>query len=130
MIAIMRTTATLWLAVVLLTASGCGSGRTPETADSEKARAALRAALESWKAGEKPEDLKKQSPPIHVKDADWDRGFRLVNFKADAEGRLAGYDMNYPVVLQLKSPKGAAVKKNAVYTVTTQPELVIARQEG
>ena len=29
--------------------------------------------------------------------------------------------MNYPVVLELKSPKGKSVKKTAVYTVTTRP---------
>ena len=38
--------------------------------------------------------------------------------------------MNYPVVLELKSPKGKSVKKNAVYTVTTRPELLVSRQEG
>ena len=38
--------------------------------------------------------------------------------------------MNYPVVLELKSPKGDSVKKTAVYTVTTSPELLVSRQEG
>ena len=61
---------------------------------------------------------------------DWKGGFRLVGYKADADGKLVGYDMNYPVVLELKSPKGKSVKKNAVYTVTTSPELLISRQEG
>jgi hypothetical protein len=130
MIGIMRIAATLSVAGLLLTASGCGAGGTPETADSAQAQAALRAALESWKSGQKPEDLARQSPPIHVKDADWDGGFRLVDFRADAQGKLAGYDVNYAVVLELKSPKGVPIKKNAVYTITTRPELVIARQEG
>ena len=78
--------------------------------------------LDAWKAGETPEDLAKRSPPIHVKDVDWSGGFRLVSYKAGDEGKLVGYDMNYPVVLELKSPKGKSVKKTAVYTVTTQPE--------
>lgn len=130
MIGIARTTAAVWLAGLLLTATGCGSGGSPRAADPEKARAALLAALESWKAGEAPEELTKRTPPIRVKDVDWGGGFRLVGFKADAEGKLAGYDMNYPVVLELKSPRGVAVKKSAVYTVTTLPELVISRQEG
>src|SRR5262249_42531229 len=118
------------IAGVLLIAPGCGAGSRPETADSTQARAALSAALDAWKAGEKPEVLAQRSPPIHVKDVDWDGGFHLVDYKADADGRLVGYDMNYPVVLELKSPKGVSVKKNAVYTVTTHPELFISRQEG
>jgi hypothetical protein len=115
---------------LLLIASGCGVGGQPQPTDSEQARAALRAALDSWKAGEKPEVLARQSPAIHVKDVDWDGGFRLVAYRADADGRLVGYDMNYPVVLELKSPRGVAVKKNAVYTVTTRNEVFISRQEG
>jgi hypothetical protein len=130
MAGIVRTAASLWVAGVLLTASGCGLHATPQPADSTQAQAALRAALESWKAGEKPDHLEELSPPIHVKDVDWVGGFRLVDFKADAEGKLVGYEMNYTVVLELKSPKGASVKKKAIYTVTTRPEVFISRQEG
>lgn len=54
----------------------------------------------------------------------------MVGYDAGAEGRRVGYDMNYPVVLELKNPQGRLVKKNAVYTVTTSPELVVLRQEG
>ena len=46
---------------------------------------ALHAVLDAWKAGEKPEDLEKRTPPIHVKDVDWNGGFRLVGYKADAK---------------------------------------------
>jgi hypothetical protein len=81
-------------------------------------------------AGETPEHLATLTPPIHIKDGDWGGGFRLVAFNADANGRLVGYDMNYSVDLELKSPKGTTVKKQAVYTVTTHPELFISRQEG
>jgi hypothetical protein len=38
--------------------------------------------------------------------------------------------MNYPVLLELKNPKGSTVKKKAVYTITTSPEVLILRQEG
>ncbi len=127
----MRRALALWAgAILLLMSSGCGADGHPQPADSAQARVALRAALDSWKAGQKPEDLARQSPAIHVKDVDWDGGFRLVAYRADADGRLVGYDMNYPVVLELKSPKGAAVTKNAVYTVTTRTEVFISRQEG
>jgi hypothetical protein len=38
--------------------------------------------------------------------------------------------MNYSVLLELKSAKGGSIKKNAVYTVTTRPRILVARQEG
>jgi hypothetical protein len=118
------------IATVLLIASGCGDGGHPVPADSAQARATLHAALEAWKAGEPPESLAGQSPPIHVKDVDWKGGLRLVGYKAEGDGKLVGYDMNYLVVLELKSPKGVPIKKHAVYTVTTRPELLVSRQEG
>jgi hypothetical protein len=120
-----------WLAGSLLILSGCGAGGAAEQADPAKAQETLNAVLDAWKSGEKPADLEKRTPPIHVKDLDWVGGFRLVGYKADAAaGKLAGFDMSYPVVLELESPKGKSVKKNAVYTVTTRPELLVSRQEG
>jgi hypothetical protein len=130
MTGIVRATGTVWIAIVVLSASGCGIGGTPQAADSAQARTALTAALDAWKSGEKPEDLAKRTPPLHIKDVDWSGGFQLVGYEADTDGKLVGYDMNYPVVLELKSPKGNSVKKKAVYTVTTQPELIVSRQEG
>jgi hypothetical protein len=110
--------------------SGCGAGDTAQPADPGQAQEALRAVLEAWKAGETPEDLSKRTPPIHVKDVDWTSGLHLVSYQAGETGQLVGYDLNYLVVLELKSPKGTSIKKNAVYTVTTRPELFVARQEG
>jgi hypothetical protein len=119
-----------WLAGSLIILSGCGAGGAAERADPAQAQDALHAVLDAWKAGEKPEDLEKRTPPIHVKDLDWAGGFKLVGYQADAAGKLAGYDMTYPVVLEMENPKGKSVKKNAVYTVTTRPELLVSRQEG
>lgn len=128
MTTIARAIATCWIASSLLFTCGCGE--TPRAADSAQARTALQVALDAWKAGESPEDLARRAPPLHVRDTDWNGGFRLVGYDAGAEGRRVGYDMNYPVVLELKNPKGRLVKKNAVYTVTTSPELVVLRHEG
>jgi hypothetical protein len=110
--------------------AGCGFGENAQPADPTQSIKALQSVLDAWKAGEKPEDLEKLTPPIHVKDADWKGGFFLVSYKADQEGRLVGYDMNYPVVLELKDPRGKPVKKTAVYSITTRPSLLVARQEG
>jgi hypothetical protein len=130
MTVIVRAIGTGWTAGVLLLAAGCGTGSSPQAADSSQARTALQTALDAWKAGEKPEDLEKRSPPLHIKDVDWNGGFQLVGYEANTDGKLVGYDMNYPVNLELKSPKGDTVKKKAVYTVTTKPELIVSRQEG
>lgn len=129
-IGILHAPRTWWLAGAFCMSLGCGAGGTSHPADPAQAHEALRAVLDAWKAGEKPEDLEKRTPPIRVKDLDWTEGFRLVSYRADADGRLVGYDLNYPVVLELKSPRGNAVKRNAIYTVTTRPEILILRQEG
>ena len=114
--------------VLLMFACGCGPG--VQAADPGRAQEALRLVLDAWKSGEKPGDLEGRGQPIRVKDVDWEDGFRLVGYRIDEEGKLVGYDMNYPVVLELKGPKGRAVKKNAVYTITTRPQLLVLRQEG
>ena len=112
-----------------LAVTGCGETlATPS--DPDKAVDALKSVLESWKAGETPESLAGRTPTIMVVDLDWQQGYKLVDFKADDDGYLAGYDMNYKVALQLKSPKGKLVKKTAVYTVSTHPDVMIQRQEG
>src|SRR5207244_7241842 len=93
-----------WLACALMLSIGCGAGQTARPADPAQAQQALHAVLDAWKAGEKPEDLARRTPSIHVSDVDWRSGFRLVNYKAGDTGRLVGFDMNYPVVLELKDP--------------------------
>lgn len=121
-----------WLAGALMLSLGFGSGcgQSAQPADASQARQALRTVLDAWKAGGLPGDLGSRTPSIYVKDLDWNDGYRLVSYKPSDEGKLAGYDMNYAVILELKSPKGKSVKKAAVYTITTRPECLVMRQEG
>ena len=109
---------------------GMGCGQSARPADASQAQAALRTVLDAWKAGGMPGDLGSRTPSIHVKDLDWNEGYRLMSYKPSDEGKLAGYDMNYAVILDLKTPKGKSVKKTAVYTITTRPECLVMRQEG
>ena len=110
--------------------TGCGFDPSPQLADPDQARTTLHAVLDAWKAGARPESLRSQSPSIQVLDLDWNDGQQLLSYQADQEGRLVGFDMNYPVVLELKKRKGGTVKKSAVYTITTHPEILVLRQEG
>jgi hypothetical protein len=125
-----RTLPLLCLSLAVLASSGCGLGETPHQADPDQARTALHAVLDAWKAGAKPESLEAQSPPIRVLDLDWKDGHTLVSYRPEGEAKLVGFDINYPVVLELKGRKGRTVKKTAVYTVTTHPEFLVLRQEG
>lgn len=115
--------------VMIASLSGCG-GAAGSAADPMRAQEALQMVLDAWKAGETPETLASRTPPIHVSDSDWRSGFRLVGYKPIGEGQLVGYDMTYPVSLELKSPKGRDVAKKAVYTISTNPMLLVLRQEG
>jgi hypothetical protein len=108
--------------------AGCGGGAAPS--DPAEGRKALQAALDAWKGGEKPDALAQRSPAIHVTDGDWMSGLVLKSYTADGEGKLVGSDVNYDVVLELKPAKGPAVKKNAVYAVTTRPQLMVRRQDS
>lgn len=122
--------ATAAISALPLLFGGCGFEPPPQQADPDQAKTTLHAVLDAWKSGAQPDSLQAQSPPIRVLDLDWKEGDQLISYEASAEGRLVGYDMNYPVVLELKKRKGGVVKKTAVYTVTTHPEVLVMRQEG
>jgi hypothetical protein len=121
----------LWLAGVLILVLGCGGcGPSASPSDPAEGRKALQTVLDAWKGGEKPDALAQRTPPIHVTDGDWMSGLRLQSYKADDDGKLVGSDVNYNVVLELKTAKGKVVKKNAVYAVTTHPQLLVLRQDS
>src|SRR3954451_19749493 len=88
-------------AALLAGASGCDLCGGPRPADADRAQTTLRAALDAWVAGAAPADLERRADPIHVADAEWSGGLRLVGYRADGAGRLVGFDMTYPVVLEL-----------------------------
>jgi hypothetical protein len=120
-----------WLASVLIMVLGCGGcGQSASPSDRIEGRKALRAVLDAWKGGEKPDALARRTPPIHVSDGDWMSGIRLQGYEADDGGKLVGSDVNFNVVLELKTAKGKVVKKDAVYAVTTHPQLLVLRQDS
>jgi hypothetical protein len=119
------------LASVLIMVLGCGGcGQSASPSDQIVGRKALQAVLDAWKGGEKPDALARWTPPIHVSDGDWMSGIRLQGYEADDGGKLVGSDVNFNVVLELKTAKGKVVKKDAVYAVTTHPQLLVLRQDS
>lgn len=114
--------------MLTLACAGCGASAPPS--DPAEGRKTLQTVLDAWKGGEKPDALAQRTPPIHVTDGDWMSGLRLQSYEANDEGKLVGTDVNYNVVLELKTAKGKTVKRNAVYAVTTRPQLLVQRQDS
>lgn len=113
--------------VVVFGWAGCGQHASPS--DPVEGRRVLLTALDAWKGGQTRETLANQTPPLHVSDGDWMSGLRLIDYKADTQGRLVGSDVNYDVVLEIKSSTGKVFKREAVYAVTTRPQLLVLRQD-
>lgn len=113
--------------LALLLLAGCGPSA-PATADPDKARDVLRAALDAWKQGDSLESLRERSPAIHANDPDWAAGARLERYEIkDGDGKLTGYDFSCPVTLFLR---GGAKPRNVSYTVGTGRSLVVVREGG
>ena len=115
---------------VLFMTSGCGAGNNGPQADPNEAEKTVKYVLDAWKKGEKLADVSKREPGIVINDMDWSLGHKLVSYKPSAEARVAGNDMQYPVELELKSPKGRIVKKQAIYNISTTPQKLVLRQDG
>jgi hypothetical protein len=113
--------------MLLLFCWGCGPSA--QRSDPVAGQAALQLALDAWKDGKGVDTLAQRTPPIHVADGDWKSGLALQSYSAETGGKPVGTDVNYNVILELKTAAGKVVKKNAVYTVATQPQLMVLRQD-
>jgi hypothetical protein len=105
---------------------GCASS-TPQVADSERASAALRQALEAWKNGETPQSLAEGTPPIHVSDAEWAGGAKLLEYSIDAE-QSAGFGWRCDVTLKVQSAEGQEREHAATYRIDTDPAIVVVHE--
>ena len=117
-----------FLMMLLLGATGCG-GPKPIAADSQRAREALQTALDAWQKGESEQSLQERSPPLYFNDPEWRAGKQLVKYEIGAE-QPNGLSVRYDVALTLQGEKGAAEKRQALYTVDTDPALVVVRDPG
>jgi hypothetical protein len=113
---------------LLLIPVACRSYRPSET-DPAKGREALTSALETWKKGGAPADLKKGSPAVVVSDPDWEGGWLLLDYRVDPTERRAGVDLRLTATLTLKGPAGKTVRKTAGYVISTGSRLSVLRDD-
>ncbi|AWM37507.1 hypothetical protein GobsT_45210 [Gemmata obscuriglobus] len=112
------------LAVAALV-TGCGAPGRPAS-EVERARAAVTAALDGWKANEAPEKLKARPDPVDFADE-----LRATHALTDyTVGKVDGSDkdvVRVTVVLKLKDKKGKSSEREAVYAVALRAPVVVSR---
>lgn len=125
-----RPRALLLLTPALAWLCGCGGAVTASRpADPERARQALHAALDTWKEGRTRDDAGRLSPPVRVADEDWLAGLLLVDYRMEPGDRIIGTGLRCPVFLTLRDGRGKVRKKHVIYTINTDPELMVVRQD-
>ncbi len=119
-----------WALVALawVMAPGCNSAIKNAPVNAAKARETLRAALDSWKKGDKVDALQGASPPIYVIDMEWQAGSRLKDYQLVNDGEEKDAHLFCPVRLTLIDPKGHEVKREVTYIVATAPNLTVSRK--
>jgi hypothetical protein len=121
--------ATALIVALAALVAGCsgGSGGSAAPVDAPKAREALKAALDGWKRGDKPEKFQSASPPMTVSDMDWQAGAKLINYQVKDDGKEYGPNLNVPVDLTIRTPQGKEAKKTVSYIVGTSPTVTVFR---
>lgn len=89
----------------------------------------LTAALESWQAGQKPEELKTSDPAMHINDEDWAAGKTLKAYTAIIAPVEEGGNWRVSAKLTLAATGKPEVIKQVEYAVTTDPVITIIRMD-
>jgi hypothetical protein len=114
-----------FLYLILLGIAGCG-GPQPTEADPVRAKAALQTALDAWKNGDNEDSLKQRQPAVFVNEPAWRAGHQLVKYQIDSEQKN-GLSWRYEVLLTLKAGQEKPKQQQALYTVDTDPAVVVVR---
>jgi hypothetical protein len=107
--------------------SGCSKSK-PAPVSPEKARETLKAALESWKKGDKVDALQQASPAIYVIDVEWQAGAVLKDFKLVNDGETKDAHLFCPVKLTVRDSAGKETQQEVIYVIATSPKLVVSRK--
>ncbi|MEX2558332.1 MAG: hypothetical protein WD403_00390, partial [Pirellulales bacterium] len=109
--------------VISLLATGCGHKNQPTNA--VLARESLKTALDSWKEGQTPQDLKQRSPSIIVGDTAWEGGQKLESYEIVGPEFDDGVNLHCPVKLVLKDSQGSTRTEETTYIVGTSPVITV-----
>lgn len=118
-----------FLPLFALVIVGCGDGTMPMATTPEKAKTALVATLDAWKAGKTADDLKKQSPPIYFVDSDFTRGRKLAEYKIEGDGNPMGTGISYEVTLTFGDDGKGRGSAKVAYRVVTDPNTSVSRED-
>lgn len=107
---------TRWIiGVALLVLAGCGFS----SAKLDEAKGHVQQALEVWKKGGKPDELKSHSPPIEFHEAMWNDGEKLVHFELGAVRYIATEKVvRCETRLTVRNRKGKERTEAVVYDVS------------
>jgi hypothetical protein len=108
-----------------LTAGGCGNGSASAPAG-DVARAALDAALKSWRDGGKPGTVAGVDPPVQVLDTPWAQGDRLASYEILGEEAGAAAEKQFTVRLVLAKPERT---QEVTYHVLGSGPVMVFRDE-
>jgi hypothetical protein len=114
--------------MVSLLGLGCSAGPNNAPVVGSEARDALRTALESWKKGDKVDDLQDASPPIYVIDQEWKGGAKLKDYQVTGDGEEKDAHLFAPVKLTVRLSSGREVRKNVIYIISTAPNITVSRK--
>ncbi len=96
--------------ILILLLPGCG-----KKADLGRAEQAVRASLEVWKGGGKPNQLGEKA--IDIVEPDWLAGYKLVDFQVKNASTQPQQGPRVVVVLSLQGRGGKAVSREVAYEV-------------
>jgi hypothetical protein len=116
-------------APLVLLFAGCQGDTPPAVADADKARTALKTALDTWVKGGTIAELKNGSPTIVVSDPDWEAGKKLTKYSVDPTDKHAGIDLLVKVTLTLTSTDGKPQDKTVNFTVSLGSQTVVLRYQ-
>lgn len=114
--------------VIGMLLSGCSSGPRNAPVDAAKARETLRAALDSWKRGDKVDALQSGSPPIYVIDTEWQSGAVLKDFRIVNDAKEMDASLFCPVSITVRNANGQETTREVTYIISTAPNLTVSRK--
>lgn len=109
--------------------AGCGIREIHAAGDPDEVTEVLTAALEAWQAGQKPDELGKEDPAMHIADGDWAAGKTLKSFQPLAAPVKHGGEWRVSTVLTISDAGKAEEQKTVDYSVTVAPAIVITRSD-